>query len=76
MKVVLFIFLFVVLVFLLILTPPVQKFLTGKVQNYLGNKLKTKVEIGSISFGLSGNINLENIYIEDKTKDTLISGGT
>ena len=76
LKVVLFIFLFVVLVFLLILTPPVQKFLTGKVQNYLGNKLKTKVEIGSISFGLSGNINLENIYIEDKTKDTLISGGT
>lgn len=75
LKTVLYIFLFVVLVFLLVLTPPVQHFLTGKVQSYLQNKLKTKVEIGSISFGLSGRINLENVYIEDRTKDTLVSGG-
>ena len=60
----------------MILTPPVQHFLTGKVQSYLQNKLKTKVEIGSISFGLSGNINLQNVYVEDKTRDTLVSGGT
>lgn len=33
------------------------------------------MEIGSISFGLSGNIDLKNVYIEDKTKDTLIAGG-
>lgn len=76
LKSVLFIFLFIVFVFLMILTPPVQHFLTGKVQSYLQNKLKTKVEIGSISFGLSGNINLQNVYLEDKTKDTLLSGGT
>jgi hypothetical protein len=75
LKVILFIFLFIVLVFVLILTPPVQHFLTGKVQNYLENKLKTKVEIGSITFGLSGKINLSNVYIEDQTKDTLVSGG-
>ncbi|HEU4472277.1 MAG TPA: translocation/assembly module TamB domain-containing protein, partial [Flavisolibacter sp.] len=75
LKTVLFLFLFVVLLFLLILTPPVQRFLTGKVETYLQNKLKTEVEIGSISFGLSGNINLENVYIEDRTKDTLVSGG-
>ncbi|MGZ3950852.1 MAG: translocation/assembly module TamB domain-containing protein, partial [Flavisolibacter sp.] len=76
LKSILFLFLFIVFVFLLILTPPAQRFLTGKVQGYLQNKLKTKVEIGSISFGLSGNINLKNVYIEDKTKDTLVSGGT
>jgi translocation and assembly module TamB len=76
LKSILFLFLFIVFVFLMILTPPVQHFLTGKVQSYLQDKLKTKVEIGSISFGLSGNINLQNVYIEDKTKDTLVSGGT
>ncbi|MGN6166039.1 MAG: DUF748 domain-containing protein, partial [Flavisolibacter sp.] len=76
LKVVLFLFLFIVLVFILVLTPPVQHFLTGKVQHYLQEKLKTRVEIGSISFGLSGKVNLENIYLEDKTKDTLLAGGS
>lgn len=74
-KTLLFLFLFIVLVFLLILTPPVQRFLTGKVENYLTGKLHTKVEIGRIAFGLSGNISLENVYIEDQKKDTLVSGG-
>lgn len=76
LKSILFLFLFIVIVFLILLTPPAQRFLTGKVEGYLQNKLKTKVEIGSISFGLSGNINLQDVYIEDQTKDTLLSGGT
>ncbi|HEV7621764.1 MAG TPA: hypothetical protein VGO09_08530, partial [Flavisolibacter sp.] len=75
LKTILFIILFILLIFFLIFTPPVQRFLTSKVQNYLENKLHTKVQIGSISFGLSGKINLENIYIQDQTRDTLISGG-
>ncbi|MFL5787135.1 MAG: translocation/assembly module TamB domain-containing protein [Flavisolibacter sp.] len=75
LKTVLYIFLFIVLVFILLFTPPVQKLLTGKVQNYLEKKLQTKVAIGRISFSLFGKISLENVYIEDKTKDTLVSGG-
>jgi hypothetical protein len=75
LKVILFLFLFIILIFLLVLTPPVQRFMTSKVENYLENKLKTRVNIGSISFGLSGKLNLQNVYIEDKTKDTLLSGG-
>jgi translocation and assembly module TamB len=76
LKTVLFILLFVLLVFILLLTPPVQRVLTTKVQHYLENKLHTKVLIGRISFGLSGKVGLENVYIEDKTKDTLVSGGS
>lgn len=76
LKTLLFLFLFIVLVFLLILTPPVQRFLTTKVENYLENKLQTRVDIGRIGFGLSGDVHLDNVYIEDRTKDTLISGGT
>src|SRR3954468_12441278 len=75
LKTVLFIFLFIVFIFLLLLTPPVQRFLTAKVKTYLGNKLQTKVEIGRIAFGLSGKVSLENVYIEDRSKDTLVSGG-
>src|SRR5689334_378197 len=76
LKTILFLFLFVVLIFILLLTPPAQRFLTAKVQHYLENKLHTKVLIGRISFGLSGKINLKNVYIEDQSKDTLLYGGT
>ena len=75
-KTILFLLLFIIIIFLLILTPPVQRFLTGKVENYLENKLQTRVDIERISFGLSGDISLENVYIEDRTKDTLVSGGS
>src|SRR5258706_2990001 len=74
LKTFLFILLFILLIFILLLTPPVQRFLTAKVQHYLENKLHTKVLIGRISFGLSGKGGLENVYIEDKTRDTLLSG--
>ncbi|MDQ3278042.1 MAG: hypothetical protein M3Q06_06935, partial [Bacteroidota bacterium] len=76
LKTILFILLFIVLIFLLILTPPVQRFLTAKVENYLEQKLKTRVDIERIGFGLSGNIYLNNVYLEDKSRDTLLSGGT
>ncbi|HEX8316228.1 MAG TPA: AsmA family protein, partial [Flavisolibacter sp.] len=76
LKTLLFLFLFIILLFLLILTPPVQRFLTTRVENYLEKKLQTRVDIGRIGFGLSGNVHLDNVYIEDKTKDTLVYGGT
>ncbi|RYF86316.1 MAG: hypothetical protein EON98_04030 [Chitinophagaceae bacterium] len=76
LKTLLFLFLFIILVFLLILTPPVQRFLTGRVENYLEKKLQTRVDIERISFGLSGDVALQNVFIEDRTKDTLVSGGS
>lgn len=75
LKTLLFLVLFIILVFLLILTPPVQRFLTAKAENFLEKKLQTNVEIGRIAFGLSGDVSLQNVYIEDRTKDTLVSGG-
>ena len=74
LKVVLFLLLFVIVLFLLLLTPPVQKFATARAENFLEKKLKTKVEIGGISIGLPRKVILSNIYLEDQTKDTLISG--
>ncbi|HVF97283.1 MAG TPA: hypothetical protein VM871_08190, partial [Flavisolibacter sp.] len=75
-KTILFLVLFIIVVFLLILTPPVQRFLTTRVENFLEKKIGTRVDIGRIGFGLSGDVHLDNVYIEDKAKDTLVSGGT
>ena len=60
---------------LLILTPPVQNFARKKATAWLSNKLKTKVEIGKIYLGFPKKVVLENVYIEDQQKDTLLSGG-
>ena len=65
----------IVLVFLFLQTPPGQNFLRGKVESYLQNKLKTKVVIGKMDISFPNSIALKNVYIEDQTKDTLISGG-
>jgi len=76
LKTVLFILLFALIIFILLLTPPAQRFLTAKVQHYLENKIHTRVLIGRVSFGLSGKVGLQNVYIADKTNDTLLSGGS
>lgn len=76
LKVVLFLFLFVILLFLLLLTPPVQRFAVHKAETYLTKKLGTKVQIGGVSIGLPRRVALNNIYVEDKTRDTLVYGGS
>src|SRR5687767_9994937 len=66
---------FFILVIILIQTPPVQNFARKKIQSFLSNKLQTKVEIGHLYVGLPKKIILENVYIEDRQHDTLLSGG-
>src|SRR5689334_5942700 len=74
-KVVIAILLFIVVVFILIQTPPVQNFARKKVQSYLSKKLDTKVTIGKLYIGLPDIVSLQNVYIEDRSKDTLLAGG-
>lgn len=68
------IFFLVILSLLLIQTSPVQNFARQKIQNYLQNKLKTKVNIGKINISFPSSILLQNFLIEDQTKDTLVAG--
>lgn len=75
LKSIAFLLLLLVAAFLFLLTPPAQRIVTNKVENYLEKKLATKVEIGQISFNLAGNMSLKEVYIEDRRKDTLLSGG-
>ncbi|HUS03658.1 MAG TPA: hypothetical protein VMY77_18085, partial [Chitinophagaceae bacterium] len=61
--------------FLILQTPPGQNFVRGKVENYLEKKWHTKVEIGKLNIRFPNSLSLKNVYIEDQTKDTLLSGG-
>ena len=75
LRTVLIIILLVVALLILIQTPPVQNFIVKKATAYLEKKLKTRVEIGKLYIGFPKNIVIENIYLEDRKKDTLLSGG-
>src|SRR4051812_44291558 len=74
-KVLIAILALIVLIFILIQTPPVQNFARKKIESYLQHKLQTNVTIGKLYIGLPDIISLQNVYIEDKAKDTLLAGG-
>lgn len=63
------------LIVVLVQTPPVQNFARKKVQAWLQHKLGTRIEIGRLRIGFPSSVVLEKIYVEDKTKDTLLYGG-
>jgi TamB, inner membrane protein subunit of TAM complex len=63
------------LILVLIQTGPVQNYGRRKMEAYLENKLHTKVRIGNLYIGFPSRIILKNIYLEDRRKDTLLSGG-
>lgn len=65
----------VLLLLLLILVhvPSVQNFTKEKLVSYLHEKIKTKVVIDSLSFGITKKIILKGVYLEDQNKDTLLA---
>ncbi|HEV8080144.1 MAG TPA: translocation/assembly module TamB domain-containing protein [Chitinophagaceae bacterium] len=67
--------LLVFLIFILLQTPIGQKYVKERVEIYLTKKLKSRVEIGKLDMRFPNSVILKDIYIEDQTKDTLISGG-
>jgi translocation and assembly module TamB len=75
LKILLWIFVGVLLIAVLVQTPPVQNAARKKVQAWLQHKLGTRFEIGHLRIGFPSSVVLENIYVEDKTKDTLLYGG-
>ena len=61
--------------FVLFINLPVGKrVIRNQVQSYLRDKLKTRVDIGSIDYSLPVSIEINHIYVEDQKKDTLIYG--
>ena len=72
-KTVLFIILFFLIILLLVQTGPVQNVLRAKAVTWLEKKLQTRVEVGKVYVSFPKNIVLENVYMEDRQKDTLLS---
>ncbi|HSN08258.1 MAG TPA: hypothetical protein VLS85_04425, partial [Hanamia sp.] len=64
----------IMLVLILIQTSFVQNFARKKVVSYLHNKLNTKVEIGKLDIDFPTTLSLQNVFIEDQSKDTLLYG--
>jgi translocation and assembly module TamB len=75
LKTILWLFISLLVLLILIQTPPVQNFARKKVQAWLQTKLNTRFEIGKVYIGLPSSVIVENIYVEDKAKDTLLYGG-
>jgi len=59
------------IIVLVIRTPWVQNFIVSKVTNYISSKTNTKVEVGNLYLNFSGDIRVENVYLEDVKGDTL-----
>ncbi|RYY52862.1 MAG: hypothetical protein EOO09_20030, partial [Chitinophagaceae bacterium] len=74
-KTVLGIILLILIVIGLILTPPVQNFITSRATAWLEKKIKTRVEIGRLFITVSGKVAVDDIYLEDRSRDTLFSAG-
>ncbi|WP_207495060.1 translocation/assembly module TamB domain-containing protein [Aridibaculum aurantiacum] len=51
-----------------------QNFARGKIVTFLENKLQTKVAIKRLDIDFPKMLVLEGVYIEDRTKDTLLAG--
>ncbi|MEP2280168.1 MAG: hypothetical protein ABJI11_12100, partial [Maribacter sp.] len=62
--------LFFILV-LVIRTPWAQNFIVSKITNYVSDKTNTKVAVGNLYLTFSGDIQIENVYLEDLKGDTL-----
>ncbi|WP_088162367.1 translocation/assembly module TamB domain-containing protein [Sphingobacterium sp. G1-14] len=65
--------LFILIVFLLRL-PKIQNYIAGKVTHYVEGKIGTPVKIGYINIDFPKKLVLEDIYLEDQSKDTLVAG--
>ncbi|HDZ06819.1 hypothetical protein LCGC14_0243510 [marine sediment metagenome] len=70
-KIILGVLLLFFILVLVIRTPWAQNFIVSKVTSYISDKTNTKVEVGNIYLTFSGDIQAENIYLEDTKGDTL-----
>ncbi|WP_336515795.1 translocation/assembly module TamB domain-containing protein [Pollutibacter soli] len=65
--------LLILIVLLLLQTPGVQNWAKDKAVGWLSRKLETKVAIGHLRVKFPTALELNNVYIEDRTEDTLLS---
>ncbi|TDT46805.1 uncharacterized protein DUF490 [Maribacter spongiicola] len=70
-KIILGVLLLFFILVLVVRTPWAQNFIVTKVTNYISDKTNTKVAVGKLYLTFSGDIQVENVFLEDKKGDTL-----
>ena len=65
-------FLLIILIGFGIRTSWFQTFLAQQAASYLSSELKTEIRIDKVDIVFFDRIDIEGVYIEDKTKDTLL----
>ncbi len=68
------ILLFLVLLLFIIHTAPAKRFIRGKLEAYLISKTNTKLHISAINYRLPKWVELDGVYVQDRTGDTLLAG--
>ncbi|WP_293882219.1 translocation/assembly module TamB domain-containing protein [Sphingobacterium sp. UBA1498] len=63
-----------ILIVFLIRIPSVQNYIAGKVTQYVEGKIGTPVKIGYINIDFPKKLVLQDIYLADQSKDTLVAG--
>lgn len=66
----------IILLVILVNLTPVQNYLARKAASILADKLKTKVSVGHVRIDFLNHVKLQELYIEDHAKDTLLYAGT
>ncbi len=68
------VFILLCLFFLFINLPVGKRAVKNQLQSYLQDKLNTKVSLESINYELPYQLQVNNLYVEDQNKDTLLFG--
>ncbi|WP_019039299.1 translocation/assembly module TamB domain-containing protein [Psychroflexus tropicus] len=72
LRIALALFIIFILLVLFIRSPWGQDLIVEKVTNYVSDKIDTEFDIGKLYITFSGNVTLEDLYLEDKSQDTLV----
>lgn len=72
----LLVFMLLIALYFAVQTSSFQTWAAQKATNYLSDQLGTKVSIGKVKLVFFKSVQLEEVFIEDRQKDTLLHGGS
>ena len=65
----------VILAFISLKLPVTQRFIADKAEQFVEDKTNTAVNIGKLNINFPKNVSIENLFVEDRNKDTLLYAG-
>jgi hypothetical protein len=69
------ILLLVILIFIALKLPVTQRFIADKAEDFLEGKTNTEVNIGYLNINFPKAVSIEDLFVEDRNKDTLLAAG-